>query len=167
MGFAPWRLRRGEVIVGASAVSLLVFMLFFTWYGLSGVLAPTASRLGASTSVTGWDGLAHVRWLVVVTIAASLALVYFQATRRAPAVPVSLSVIVTVLALLTALALLYRVVINVPGGDGLYEQKAGAFLALASALVLVYGGYLSMRSEGIAERDAPREIKTVQLGDGS
>jgi hypothetical protein len=164
MDFDPSRLRRGELIVGACAVLLLVFMLAFAWYGVSGRLAPTLSTLGVSTSSTGWESLTHVRWLVLLTVVVSLALVFVQATRRAPAVPVAVSVIATTLGLLTTLALLYRVVINVPGANDAIEQKPGAFLALASAIGLTYGGYLSLRREGLPDGDARQEIPTVRLG---
>jgi hypothetical protein len=166
MDLDPSRLRRGELIVGASAVVLLASMFALKWYGLSGAIAPTASRLGQPTSWNGWNGLTHVRWLVLLTVAAALLLVFLQATRRAPALPVSMSVIVTVLGFLTALALVYRVLINEPGSDNLVDPKAGAFVALISGLVLAYGGYRSMRQEGIAARDAPGEIETVQPARG-
>ena len=162
MDLDPSRLRRGEVIVGASAAVLLASMFALNWYGLNGAIAPTASRLGQPTSWNGWNGLTHVRWLVLLTVACGLLLVFLQATRRAPALPVSMSVIVTVLGVLTVLALIYRVLINEPGSDNLVEQKAGAFVGLIGAVVLAYGGYLSMRQEGIASRDAPAEIETVQ-----
>jgi hypothetical protein len=167
MDFDPSRLRRGELIVGASAVVLLASMLLLKWYGLSSSFAPTARALGVSTSVDGWNGLTHLRWLVFLTIACGLALVVFQATRRAPAIPASLSVIVTVLGILTALALVYRVLINEPGSDSLVEQKAGAFVGLISAIALAYGGYESMRQEGIAAKDGPGEIETVTPGRAS
>jgi hypothetical protein len=156
MDLDPSRLRRGELIVGAGAVVLLASMFALKWYAVS----PQApSRLGSPTSWNGWNGLTHVRWLVLLTIACALLLVLLQATRRAPALPVSMSVIVTVLGGLTALVLLYRVVINVPGSD---DQKAGAFVGLISAFALAYGGYLSMRREGIGARDAPAAIETVR-----
>jgi hypothetical protein len=101
---------------------------------------------------------------MLLTVVCGLALVYLQAARRAPAIPVSVSVIVTVLALLTVLVLIYRVLINEPGSDAVIEQKPGAFVGLASAVAIAVGGYLSMREEGIAERDAPPEIETVSLG---
>ena len=158
------RLRRPEWIVAASAVLLLVFMFALNWYAPNDVLARAAATLGFNASVNGWHGLAQLRWLVLLTILLALALVYFQATRRAPAIPVSLSMIVTVLALLNLLGLLYRVVISVPGTD---VRKAGAWLGLASAAALLYGAFESMRTEGIAERDGPGEIETVRLdGEG-
>jgi hypothetical protein len=161
MDLDPSRLRRGELIVGASAIVLLASMFVLNWYSLSGAIAPTASSLGAPTSWNGWNGLTHVRWLVLVTVASGLLLVILQATRRAPALPVSLSVIVTVLGLLTALGLVYRVLINEPGSDSAGGREAGAYVGLISAVALLYGGYLSMRQEGIAAKDAVPEIETV------
>jgi hypothetical protein len=161
MSLDPSRLRHGEWIAAASAVLLLVFMVFVPWYGVSH--APPAAAVGRSSSYTGWSALAHLRWLILVTIVAALALAFLQASRRAPAWPATMSVIVTVLALITALAVLYRVVISVPGADDLLEQKAGSFLGLACALGILYGACASMRQEGIAERDAPQEIETVSL----
>ena len=164
MDFDPSRLRRGEVIAGAGAVVLLASMFFLKWYGLGSAVAPTARVLGVPTSVDGWNSLTHLRWLLLLTIVCALALVFFQATRRAPAVPVSLSVVLAVLAPLSALALIYRVLINEPGSDNVVEQKVGAFVGMISAIVLVYGGYLSLRKEGIADTDGPGEIETVTPG---
>ncbi len=164
MDFDPSRLRRGEWIAGISALLLLVFLFALPWYGVSGGIGKTAAALGLSTSVNGWDGLTHLRWLVMVTILSALALAYNQATRKAPAIPAALSVIVTVLATLSTLLLIYRVLINVPGSDSVMQQKAGAYLGLLSAVVLTYGAYESMRREGINPRDEPSEIETIDLG---
>ncbi|HUA45074.1 MAG TPA: hypothetical protein VMA77_07595 [Solirubrobacteraceae bacterium] len=147
--FDPSRLRRGEVLAAAGGILLLVFMLAGNWYG------------HGSGSRTGWEALTDLRWLVVVTIASAFLLAFTQATRRAPAVPATLSVIVTVLGLITVLALIYRVLIDAPA-----HEQAGAYLGLLSAIALGYGGYLSMRQEGIARRDAPTDIPVVRPGGG-
>jgi hypothetical protein len=147
MDLDPGRLRRGELLAGTGAVLLLVFLLAGKWYGHGG---------GART---GWEGLISLRWLLVVTIAAALALVAAQVTRRSPAIPVTLSLVVAVLGLITVLALIYRVLINPPA-----HEQAGAYLGLLSAIGLAYGGYLSLREEGIARRDAPSEIPVVRPG---
>lgn len=147
MDIDPARLRRGELLAGVGGVLLLVFLVAGKWYGH-----------GSQTS-TGWEALTVLRWLLVVTIAAAFALVFAQVSRRAPAVPVTLSLIVTVLGAITVLALVYRVLINPPA-----HEQAGAFLGLLSAIGLAYGGFLSMREEGIAARDAPREIPVIVPG---
>jgi hypothetical protein len=147
MDLDPARLRRGELLAGTGAVFLLVFLVAGKWWGHGG------------QARTGWESLTILRWLLVVTIVAALALVVAQITRRSPAVPVTLSMIVAVLGPISVLALLYRVLISAPA-----HEQAGAFLGLLSAIGLAYGGYLSLREEGIARRDGPREIPVVRPG---
>ena len=90
------RLRRGELIAAGSAVVLLVVMFLLKWYGVGGVVGAFAARAGISASVNGWHALTILRWLMLLTIIAALALAYLQASQRSPALPVSASVIVTV-----------------------------------------------------------------------
>jgi hypothetical protein len=147
----PSRLRLGEWLAAVAAAALLALLVLAKWYGQ------------ASASVTGWHALAITRWLVLITAAVALVLAFFQAARRAPAIPVSISVILTLLSLIAFLALLYRVTINAPAPG---HARVGAFLGLAGAAALVSGAYLSMRTEGIAERDGPGEIELVALSSG-
>ncbi len=163
MGLDPSRLRRGEWLVGVSAVLLLALLFALPWYEIHSPIGSTGSALGLTTSFNGWDELTRLRWLFVLTIASAFLLVYFQATRRAPALPAAFSVIVTVLGAVTALALIYRVLINVPGSDSVVQAQPGAYLGLASACLLVCGAYLSMRKEGIAAGDEPADIETIHL----
>jgi hypothetical protein len=144
MDLDPARLRRGELLAGTGAVLLLVFLLAGKWYG------------HGDQARTGWEALTVLRWLLVVTIAAALALVVAQIARRSPAIPVTLSLVVTVLGPICVLALIYRVLIDAPA-----HEQVGAFLGLLSAIGLAYGGFLSLREEGIARRDAPRDIPVV------
>lgn len=150
MEFVPSRLRRGELLAGASAILLLVFLLAAKWYDRPG------------GSLTGWQALTNLRWLELATIALAFGLVLVQMTRRAPAVPATMSLLVTVIGIVCVLALIYRVLISAPA-----HEQAGAFLALASALGIAGGGYLSLRQEGIARRDEPREIPVVRPGGGT
>ena len=149
------RLRRGELLVAASGVLLLVLMFVLKWYG-PGVIAKSHFAKG---SVNGWHGLLHLRWLMVATIAASLFLLLVQATRPAPAVPLTMSVIVTLLGVATLLWLGYRVLISVPP-----HQRVAPYLGLACVIGIVFGGYLSMRDERIGPRDERVDIPTVRLG---
>jgi hypothetical protein len=165
MEFELSRLRHGEMVAGISGALLLASLFAVTWYGTTGPISPTAALLGATTSSDGWHALSDLRWLMLVSAVAALALAYFQATRRAPAIPVSLSVIVTVLGVLTVLFLIYRVLINVPGPDSLIDRKAGSYIGLVCAIGIMYGGYASMRQEGIRPEDGPGEIPTVGLHD--
>jgi hypothetical protein len=147
MDFDPGRLRRGELLAGTGSVLLLVFLLAGKWYGRGG------------RSRTGWEALSSLRWLLVVTIASAFALVLAQITRRSPAIPVTLSLLVALIGPISVLALIYRVLINAPA-----HEQVGAYLGLLSAVAVAYGGYLSLREEGISRRDAPREIPVVRPG---
>lgn len=159
------RLRRGELIAAGSALALLAIMFLFKWYGLTGAAGVLASRLGLSASANGWHALTIVRWLMLLTIVLALALAYLQAKQRAPALPVALSVIVTTLGAILVLVLIYRVLINEPGSDALTETKLGAFLGLLSAIGITYGGYASMREEGLSANDARTQVEKLTAED--
>jgi hypothetical protein len=164
MRFQTSRLRSGELLAGAAAVVLLVCLFALPWYGLNSSVASIAQRLGVSTSRTGWESLTALRWLILIASLAALALVYLQGTRPAPAMPATFSLIVTVLGGLTALALIYRVLINVPGSNDVVDRQAGGFIALVAGILLAYGGYRSLRQEGSAPQDERTDIPTVELG---
>jgi hypothetical protein len=162
MRFEFSRLRAGEVIVGLSALVLLIVLLTLDWYGLKTPLGWTAATLGVPTSFTGWDSLPHSHFLLLITVLVAFALVYFQGSRRSPAIPAALSVVLTVLAGLTLLVLIYRVLISLPGPGDL-QRRAGAYIGLASAIALFYGAFASLRKEGIRPEDGPEEIELVTL----
>jgi hypothetical protein len=163
MDLDPSRLRRGEWLAGVGAAVLLAFMFLLPWYGVSGSAGAAAVTSGGSTSLNAWHSLTTLRWLMLVTIVAALSLVFFQATRRAPALPVSLSVIVTVLGGVTVLTLIYRVLINAPGPDSLFDPRIGAFLGLVAGCGIAVGAFASLRQEGLSARDARTVIPTVTL----
>ena len=73
---------------------LLVCLFALPWYGLDSSVATLAQRLGVASARAGTRSL---RWLILITSLAALALVYLQGTRRAPAMPAAFSLIVTVL----------------------------------------------------------------------
>ena len=141
------------MLAGASAVLLAIFMVGGKWYG-------DAGRTGGS--VTGWQALTDLRWLLLVTILAAAGLVFTQVARRAPAVPVTMSLVVMLLGIVTVVALIYRVLISPPA-----HEEAGAYLGLLFAIGIMCGGYFSLRQEGIYHRDAPRNIPIVRPSAGS
>ncbi len=164
MSMVGSRLRRGEVIAAAGAVVLLISLILLPWYGLSGAVQRNAAALGITTTISGWDALTDLRWLILVTAIVALALAFAQATSHAPAFPVSLSVIATLLGALTSLALIYRVLINVPGPSDLVSARAGAYVGLLSALALTVGAFLSLREEDPPDPVANARIETVHVG---
>jgi hypothetical protein len=153
MDFDASRLRRGEWLAGASAVLLAIFLVGGKWYDGAG-------RTGGS--LTGWQALTDLRWLLLVTIVAAVGLLFTQATHRAPALPVTMSLVVMLLGIATVVALIIRVLIDPPP-----NEQAGAYLGLLSAIGIMVGGYLSLRQEGVARRDAPANIPIVGPGAGT
>jgi FtsH-binding integral membrane protein len=158
------RLRAGEIIAGASATLLLILLFAVQWYAVSGPVRETLARgLHEPTTFNGWDGLEHLRWLLLVTILVALALTFFQAAREGPAIPITLSVILTVLAGLSTVALIIRVLIKTPGH--MLDQRAGAYLGLAATIGITYGAFKSMREEGGTD-PAVLDIETIRLQNG-
>jgi hypothetical protein len=151
------RLRSGEVIAAIAAVILLADLLAVSWYSVTG---------DSGVSATGWQALSVLRWLIALTAVIALALAWFQAARRAPALPSSLSVIATVFGALTTLTLVWRVLISLPGPDGpslSIEADAGAYLGLVSVLVLTAGALWSLRQEDPPDAVRNEAIEVVAL----
>ena len=153
------RVRQPEWIAGIGALVLLGAMLLFPWYTLTTGSPPPGPRYFISYSVDGWNGLTNAHWLLLVTIAIAFALVLFQARERAPAIPVTLSLFVGLLGGATSIWLLYRVLISPPGGS----RQFGGILGLLAAFAITYGGWRSVRLEGIRRDDGPAEIPTITL----
>lgn len=154
------RLRWPEWVVGSGGLVLLVALLLMPWYTLILVSGPPGPRYFTTRSVDGWHGLTHARWLALLTVLAALAVVIFQARERAPAIPIAITVIAVPLAGVTLVWLIVRVLISPPGG-----REIGGWIGLLATAAVAYGGYRSIRLEGIAERDAPVEIPTVTVGE--
>lgn len=115
------------------------------------------SRLRAGEIVSGVGGALLLvgrgnrrRPLSVITAIAALALPYTQATRRAPALPVALGAVVTVLGAATAAGGLVRPSASSPGG-------------LVGALAVAGGGVASLRQEDGADLAAFGELETIRL----
>jgi hypothetical protein len=162
MSFQPARLRPGEIIAGVGAVALAICMFLLPWYGPSGRFERAVTALGLS-SKDGWNGLTVNRWLMLLTILVVLALLIAQATLPAPALPVTLSLIATVLGILTSLVLIDRVLIDTPYASNIISTKVGAYLGLLSALVLTYGAGKSLRQEDRPDPSQNAAIPTVRL----
>lgn len=132
-GFQADRLALGEWIDGVGGL-ILACAIIGGWHGQSIVLS-------AICAVNGLLALAV--WLTC-------------ATRRSPAVALSLSVIQTGFALISSIWLL--IVLLVGSGSG-----AGRPIALLGAILTAAGIYLSFRREGVPPADAPSKIETLRV----
>src|SRR5947209_7185748 len=112
--FRASRLRWPEWAIGLSGVVLLISLVGLSWYTLHPVSGGLGPRFLATTSEGGWNGLSHAHWLILVTVLVAFAVFFSQAMRRAPAVPVALSLFLMVLAALSTLWLFVRVPFDPP-----------------------------------------------------
>jgi hypothetical protein len=146
----------GELTSSVSAVLLLVFLFATEWYGVAGVPDPSAARPAISGAESGWEGLSLVRWVVLATALVAIGSVLLHASQRRHGTKTDTSRLIAGLGSLTSLLLIYRVLIVLPSGAKVIDQKLGAVLSLICALGVALGGY-----ESIAEYRARARI-TVQ-----
>ncbi|MGI8714992.1 MAG: hypothetical protein ACR2NR_17785 [Solirubrobacteraceae bacterium] len=145
----------GELTSSASALVLLIVLFATKWYGVAGVPDPSAARPAVSTAETGWEGLELVRWVVLVTALGALGTVLLHASQRRHGAKTDTSRLILGLGLLSSVLLIYRVLIVLPTGGRVIDQKFGALVALACALGVALGGHQSIAEHRL-------RAKTVQ-----
>ena len=151
------RAARGELIGAACGVALLVLMFAFAWYEVDGIRGRPSAR-GAAATQNGWDGLTNVRWLMLVTALAAIAVPVLRSLRPELARRIPAPGVILGLAALTSLMLVIRVLIDLPSPPSVPDQKLGALLGLAAAIGIALGGWESMLAgrERRASRPRPR-----------
>ncbi|MEA2159962.1 MAG: hypothetical protein QOD66_2342 [Solirubrobacteraceae bacterium] len=144
----PPRLHRDQLLAAASALVLLVLLFALKWFGPGAI----TSSDHATSTVNGWDGLIHLRWLILVTIAFAVMVAALGASTPRSRLRLPFSAILTLLALASLLWLGYRVLISIPPGE-----KPAAYAGLACALAIFVGGCASLRRElSVTNRRARR-----------
>jgi hypothetical protein len=151
------RLTYGERIAGVSAISLFAFM-FFDWFGTK----TSDDSFGLfNVSRSAWEALDFIPIVLLVTITITL---YETGVRVALRFAAPTNVVVTLLGVLSAALILYRMVI--PPNFGSEESVWGTvtyegtlqepiFLALAAAIGIAYGGLRAMREETASSSPPP------------
>ena len=138
MTFDLSRLRRGEQVAAGAAV-LLFILMFFDWYSVS----VSAGPIGFSVGGSAWQAFGLLDIYLFVVIVAAIGLAVLTATERSPALPVTGAVILTALAALGTLLVLYRLIDtpvgNVPAGVDV-GRTVWAFLGLIAVAAITYGG---------------------------
>ncbi|MFL5862002.1 MAG: hypothetical protein ACJ780_14695 [Solirubrobacteraceae bacterium] len=149
------RIRVGALVSAASALALLIVLFAMEWYGVAGVPDPSAVRPAVSTAENGWHGLTVTRWVLLATIVAALGSVVLHASQRRHGNKTDTSLIVAGLGAASSVLLIYRVLIVLPAGTQVIDQKLGAFLGLLCALGIAWGGYEAFREHRARKRMAP------------
>ncbi|MGI8863868.1 MAG: hypothetical protein ACR2JH_05625 [Solirubrobacteraceae bacterium] len=150
MQFDPPRLHRDQLLAAASALVLLVLLLALKWFGPGAI----TSSDHATSTVNGWHGLIHLRWLILVTIAFAVGGAALGAGKPRSRLQLPFSAILALLALASLLWLGYRVLISIPPGE-----KPAAYAGLVCALAIFLGGCASLLRE-FSGREGGRGITT-------
>lgn len=146
------RISFGEMVAGASAVALLIFM-FLPWYGVS----TEVPGFEASVSANAWEAFGFIDILLFLVILVTLGLVGARATGNVPTgLPAPPGLIVAVAGAI-ALVLIVLRILSIPGPDVDVEgvdfgRKIGIFLGLIAAGGITFGGYTAM-NERTGETD--------------
>ncbi len=154
------RLSQGEKIVGISAIVLLLDMFILKWFGLKFDGGAGAFGVSAEGSKNAWGSMDVIRFILILAVIAGLALTYIKAAASDVDLPVALSVVVTALAGLGTLLVLFRLISppdfglsDFPSGVS-HTRGIGAFIGLIAVGALTYGGYRTMEEEGTSFGDA-------------
>jgi hypothetical protein len=146
------RAGRGALLSAGCALALLGLMFALAWYGVDGIPgSPNAHRVVWTEN--GWDGLTAVRWVMLITIVASIAAASPYARLGGRLSRRDIGGLVLALGSLTSALLIYRVLIELPSSSAVADQKLGAVLGLAAALGIVIGGWDTFTAQ---QEHAPR-----------
>jgi hypothetical protein len=125
------RLRAGELLAAAGAACVIVALLE-PWYQ------------GPAGKLDAWDTFGPAVLLLLVAAGAALALVLSTLTERSAAVPVAIAVWSVPIGLVAVIAGVVRLLERPQHAT---EVCAGAPLALAGAVAILLGAWLSLRDE--------------------
>ncbi|HYM46023.1 MAG TPA: hypothetical protein VES65_07680 [Solirubrobacteraceae bacterium] len=125
------RLRAGELLALAGSICVIVSLLE-PWYE------------NASGRLSAWDTFGPALVLLMAAAAAALGLVSSTITERSTALPVAAAIWSTVFGIVAVIAALVRVLERPQNATALC---AGAWLALAGAILIFLGSWQSLRDE--------------------
>ena len=143
------RVSFGEMVAAAGGAALLVLM-FLPWFGgrLSGLGAPVRVD-----DQTGWQSFGTVsEFLIALAIAIAIGIAIARARGSMAALPVDPVALVMGAGAVAFVIVLIRVIdppdltdVVLPGVGVDHSRKPAAYLALAAAAVIAYGGWLQRR----------------------
>jgi hypothetical protein len=149
------RLTQGQLFAAIGAVVLLVAM-FLPWIGVSGPSLPSGVNLppgvsenlpgAASTSDNVWKGSTLDIYLLITAVVALIpALLALTDSAEEFSFVSAATFLLGVVAVILVAAFL---TVDFPDGA---DRKIGAFIGLAAALAIVFGGFRAMQEEVAGE----------------
>ncbi len=143
----PPRHRRGELISAAAALLLLGSMFLLKWYGVAAPPSAFAARSATATAENAWNGLIIIRWLLLLTIIVAVGSVAIHISQRRHGTKTDTGLAVAAIGTVSAIVLIFRVLIALPSPTHVTDQKIGAVLGLLCGVGIALGGFESLREE--------------------
>ena len=147
------KLGRGERMSAFAAIALFFIMILFPWFGVD---MPAEARAfaqlaGGDLSFNAFEAFEVIDLILFVTVVVAVGLAFATATGRTIKLPVATSALTAGLGILCTFLVLYRILDPPgPGGGMGIARKIGIFLGLIAAAAVAYGGWISMKSEGVS-----------------
>jgi hypothetical protein len=156
------KLQRGERMAMFSGIALFLIMILFPWFGVDipAEVRGLAEMSGQDFRFNAFEAFEVIDLILFVTVVVVVGLAFATATGRKIRLPVSASALTAALGILSTFLIFYRI-LDVPGpGGGMgIERKLGVFLGLIAAAGIAYGGWISMKSEGVTFAEAAEDLQ--------
>jgi hypothetical protein len=133
------------------------------WYGVDEIPGRVATRTQITHAANAWNSLSIVRWLMLATIVVAVGSVLLHGSQRSHGSKTNTGALVALLGSITAVVLIYRVLIDLPSAGSVVDQKLGAIIGVIAAVGIAIGGYESMLEErerarrGVHTSRAPKQ----------
>ena len=156
---------RGELTSAFSALALLVLMFAAAWYGVDAIPGANSTSSAAASAENAWHGLSVIRWLMLATVLVAFGAVAIHARNPSRVAVARVRLALLALSTVTAAAVTFRVLIELPSSDRVVDQKLGAVLGVLAALGIAYGAYEAVREQRARLfAPAPRDRESVASG---
>lgn len=163
------KLRTGEIVAAVGALVLLIALLFLDWYSFGVDVEIPFGGGDISADFGAWDGEGFLGSIFNIIIFVAAAVGIGQAVVKLTSTKVSLPVALSALTAAGGVAAVVMVVLRIlikpdtgpdfSGVPGISTDLAfGIFVALAGAIVLAVGGWMSMKDEGTSFSEAREQI---------
>ncbi|MGI8573298.1 MAG: hypothetical protein ACR2L9_11835 [Solirubrobacteraceae bacterium] len=154
-------LTRGELVATVSAGLLFISMFALEWFGVVGIPGRTRKL---SYAVDGWQGLPLVRWVILLTVLATICSALLHVSQRGHGAKTDTGWVIAALSWLTVALLIYRVLIELPAQQQVVDQKIGSIIGLSFALGVALGASDEFREERLGRR--PRALGQEKTSEG-
>ena len=159
------RLRFGDWVMGMAGLAVLVTM-FMDWFQIpSLVLFGSVDQSVGALGVNAWEAFSVIDFILALAAVMAIASFVLTATQPTAAVPLALSSLTTLVAIVAWLLVVIRMIWPpdlTPGPEVDVDRAAGAWLGLVATAALAAGCLASIRDETSPEPDHPAEPRLVE-----